>query len=591
MVNLSANGIPLTRFVIRNMSDDPAVDTAVKELNHYLKPQAQDGKGTIYVGLASDIPQLADCAKKVEEEGVLIRIDGESVYIAGGSGRGTLYAAYEFLERFCGWRFFTPELETEPKKDADLTDTTYLYNPVFHYRMNLVPSVGENESLFQKRHLNAKWGPVPLPDEVGGSITCATNNAHTLRELLPDEIYFDAHPEYYAMNENGERARDPQNGTMPCLSNPEVFDIVLENLRKEIKAHPKARYAGVSQTDGPMFCHCPECTKVNEEEETNGGTIYRFLNRIAKTLKDEFPHIMFETHPYVYSTKPPAHEVLADNVAVRLSLMDICREHALSDESCRFNKAILTYIDGWKTKCKNLYLFEYAANFHNYPISIPNFKCLYQNLKRFRCYPITGVTYLGAHTTVPDIEFCEMWTYLQSKLLWEPDMTYAQYVQHAKEFMQAQYGEGWSYIYDYLMLYMLQPSSDIHYGPAAYCEWIIPMLTLPNGDPDMTFIRDGNELFDLAEQVATGKALDNVKRTRLHLVWYELCTTYKGIRKKGNPEQVEALRKKYCKFVETVSQWEHFRINEGEPFDGIFDFEKDPNSYIPKLGTPPWEES
>lgn len=584
MAKLSANGISLERFEIRKMSDIPAVETATNELKRYLAPKTDASSGTIYVGLASDIPELADCAEKVEEEGVLIRITGSGIYIAGGSGRGTLYAAYEFLERFCGWRFFTVELETEPKEDVDLADTTYLYNPVFHYRMNLVPSVGENESLFQKRHLNAKWGPDSLPAEVGGSITCATNNAHTLRELLPDEIYFDAHPEYYAMNENDERVRDFKEGTAPCLSNPEVFDIVLENLRKAIKAHPEARYAGVSQTDGGLFCHCPACTKINEEEQTDGGTIYRFLNRIATTLKDEFPHIMFETHPYLYSTKPPARETLADNVAVRLSLMDICREHALSDESCKYNKKILTYMDAWKEKCKNLYLFEYAANFHNYPISIPNFKYLYQNLKRFRCYPITGMTYLGAHTTDPDIEFCEMWTYLQSKLLWEPDMTWTQYLTCAKEFMQAQYGAGWSYLYDYLMLSMMQPSSDIHYGPAAYCQWIIPMLTLPNGEPDMTFIRDANDLFDMAEQAATGKALENVKRTRLHLVWYELCTTYAYIREKGSPEQVNALREKYREFTETVSQWEHFRISEGEPFDGIFDFEKDPNSYIPKLG-------
>lgn len=581
---LEANGLLLNQFEICVVSDAPAVATAAKELRNYLKPQQEKNVGRIYVGLASDMPELADCAGRLEEEGVLIRIVGQSIFIAGGSDRGTLYAAYEFLERFCGWRFFTPELETAPRDNVSLKDETYLYNPVFHYRMNLVPTTGENESLFQKRHLNAKWGPIPLPDEVGGSITSATNNAHTLKELLPDSVYFDEHPEYYAMDENGQRVRDLQNGTAPCLSNPEVFDVVLENLRKEIKVHPKARYAGVSQTDGPLFCHCPECTRINEEEQTNGGTIYRFLNRIAKTLKDEFPHIMFETHPYLYSTKPPAHEVLADNVAVRLSLMDICREHALSDESCQYNRKIQSYVDGWKTKCKNLYLFEYAANFHNYPISIPNFKCLYQNLKRFRCYPITGMTYLGAHTTVPDIEFCELWTYLQSKLLWEPDMTYSQYLTCAKEFLQAQYGAGWSYMYDYLMLTMLQPSSDIHYGPAAYCEWIIPMLTLPNGELDMTFIRDGNELFDLAEQAATEKALENVKRTRLHLTWYELCTTYKHIREKGTPEQVDALRKKYQNFVETVGKWKNFRISEGGGIDGTFDFDTDPNSFIPKLG-------
>lgn len=583
MYKIYVNEQNIRDFSLLQVSTDPASATALKALKQYLKPHSGSAEGRILVGVVSDIPALSDRLSDVEEEGILIRISGTDIYIAGGSGRGVIYAAYEFLERFCGWRFFTPELETHPHGIVHLKDSEYFFNPPFDYRMNLIPGAGEGTDLFQKRHLNAKWGPMPLPAELGGSVVFATDNAHTFQELLPDSVYFDEHPEYFAMNEEGERIRDTVNGTQPCLTNPDVFDIVLENLRKILKENPKARFASVSQNDGDLFCHCDACRRVNEEEQTNGGTIYRFVNRIAAALRDEYPDMLFDTLPYVFSTKPPEKEVMADNVSIRLCLMSTCREHAVKDESCPYNEKIRNYFRDWTKCCSNIYLWDYTANFKNYPISVPNFKLLYQNMQRYLCFPVKGVMYQGSHTTDPDIEFGGLWAYLQSKLLWNPHMSYGEYLTCTKEFMQACYGEGWQYLYDYLMLTMMQPSSDYHYGPSATCEQIIPMLTLPDGSPDMTFIRDANQLFDFAEQAASGEALEHVRRTRLHLTWYELCTTYGYIRTNGTPEQISELKEKYESFFHAVNRWEHFSLTESEKgriYDVAFDFEKNPNELI-----------
>lgn len=576
-MKIFVNGHDLSAFSLCVQGGDPAVLTAAGELRHYLALGAESGEGTIFLGCAQDLPALA--GRTLAEEEIYLRIDGTRVTVAGGSGRGVLYAAYEFLERFCGWRFFTPALETAPKGTVRLTDREYVYCPPFDYRMNLTPYAGEGTAHFQKRHLNAKWGSEPLPDSVGGSVVYAANNAHTFRDLLPDSVYFDEHPECFAMNEAGERRRAPNHDTQPCLTNPEVFSIVLENLRKTLREHPNARFASISQNDVPEFCHCPACARVNAEEETDGGTIYRFVNRIAAALADEFPRVTFDTLPYVYSTKPPAHETLVENVSVRLCLMDTCREHTLSDESCPYNRKMREYFRNWAGKCRNLYLWDYTANFKNYPISLPNFKLLYQNMKRFRCFPVKGMLYQGAHTTDPDIEFGALWAYLQSKLLWEPDMDYAEYLTCAKEFLHAYYGAGWTYLYDYLMLVLQQPSSDYHYGPSATCEQILPMLHRPDGRTDRTFLRDANRLFDLAERAA-GAQRENVQRTRLHLIWYELCTTYRDVREHGSASEVAALREKYRVFVETVGRWPGFRLSEGAAFDAAFDFDRDPNDFI-----------
>lgn len=585
MYAVYVNDINIQSFRIHICSQESAVQTAADELTAYLKLQNLTDTGTIHIGLLRDMPEIAQKNIQTEKESIYIGVNGRNVYIAGGCGRAVIYAVYEFLERYCGWGFYTPEIETEPIGTVNLGNLDYTYTPPWDYRMVLAPRGSFAGSHFRKRRLNANWGTVSAPDEFGGTVTFATQqNCHTFRDLIPEEVYFEEHPEYFAMNEQGERVRDKVCGTQPCLSHPKVFEIVLENLKKDLKAHPNARFASVSQNDGHVFCHCDACRKVNEEEQTDGGTIYRFVNRIAEAIKEEFPNVMIDTLPYNYSTKPPAKTVMRDNVSICLCLMVACREHAIADESCPYNEKVRKYLADWSKICKYLRIWDYNANFNNYPICLPNIKLLYQNVKYLRKFAVKGIMFQGAHTTMPDIEFSALWSYLESRLAWSPDMSYVEYLNCVKEFLNAYYGSAAPFMYDYLMLLMMQPSSNYHYGPAATCEQVIPMLHWPDGTPNMTFIQDGNELLDLAEIAANGKALEHVKRTRLHLTWYELCTTYQYIREHGTPDEIEKLRNKYELFMNAVSGWEYFRISEGRRFFGTeFDFDVNPNSFIRSL--------
>lgn len=577
MFEILVNETDIREFSVRIIGSHPAFATAADALNKYLQLASAPSDREILVGLAAEFPAFAARAADMKDDSVAISVSEQTIVIAGGGPRGTLNAAYEFLERFCGWRFFTNEVETEPIGTVCLQNTEYVYTPRFDKRMILMPAYW-NHNLLQKRHINAVWGAEPLPDAIGSSIYYAASNAHTMQDFVPADEYFDKHPEYFAVNENGEVVRNDHDGTSPCLSNPDVYEIVLDKVRKTLRGNPDAKFISVSQNDGPDYCHCPECLRVNEEEQTNGGTIFRFVNRIARDIRDEFPKVLVDTLPYNYSTKPPVKTVMEDNVSIHLCLMETCREHSILDESCPYNKKVRDYFRDWAPICKNIYLWDYAANFKLYPVCIPNFKLLYQNMQEYIRFPVKGIMYQDAHTTSPDIEFAQLWGYLQSKLLWEPTADYTTYLGWTKEFMKAYYGEGWEYLYDYLFLLAQQPSSDYHYGPYATCEQIIPMLTKADGTPDLTFIRDANALFDLAERVTSGEQNRHVKEARLHVTFYELCTTYDYIRKNGTDAEISALRDKYECFHNAVSDWEMFYISEGCPslYHTAFDFEKNP---------------
>lgn len=577
MFEILVNKSNIRGFSIRTVREDAACETAAAALTKYLQPASSSDPGELLIGFAEDFSRFSERVKTMTEESVAIAVSGRTVVIAGGGPRGVVYAAYEFLERFCGWRFFTGDTETAPEGTVTILDGEYVFTPRFDKRMILMRSYW-NHDLIQKRHINSVWGSAPLPEDLGSSIYYAANNAHTMRDLLPAEEFFDAHPEYFAMNESGERVRNDREGTSPCLTNPDVFDIVLDRAKRILRGNPHAKFISISQNDGWDYCRCPACSRVNEEEQTNGGTIFRFVNRIARAVREEFPNVLVDTLPYNYSTKPPVKTMLEDNVSIHLCLMETCREHSILDESCPYNQKVRDYFKGWAAVCKNIYLWDYAANFKVYPVCIPNFKLLYQNMQEYIRFPVKGIMYQDAHTTDPDIEFGQLWGYLQAKLLWEPEADYATYLGWTKAFMKAYYGDGWEYLYDYLFLLAQQPSSDYHYGPYATCEQLIPMLTKADGTPDTGFIRDANALFDLAEKKSKGVQLEHVLRTRLHVLYYELCTTYDHIRKNGTEEEISALREKYQFFHAAVFGWEHFQTREGGPslYHSEFDFDKHP---------------
>ena len=45
----------------------------------------------------------------------------------------------------------------------------------------------------------------------------------------------------------------------------------------------------ISQTDVEMWCQCPNCSKIIEEEGSVSGVWLRFVNKIAEELEDEYP--------------------------------------------------------------------------------------------------------------------------------------------------------------------------------------------------------------------------------------------------------------------------------------------------------------
>lgn len=104
---------------------------------------------------------------------------------------------------------------------------------------------------------------------------------HAASYLLPRELFSD-HPEYFRMNEEGERVPDYNF----CVSNPEGLEIVAARAAELTKKLYRSRHAYYFWMDDirGKNCHCPQCRKLSVAEQQLTA-----LNRMQKELRKTVP--------------------------------------------------------------------------------------------------------------------------------------------------------------------------------------------------------------------------------------------------------------------------------------------------------------
>jgi hypothetical protein len=175
----------------------------------------------------------------LKEDGFAIKTDSSRLIIAGGNEKGTLYGVYSFLEKYLGCRMYTPKVKIIPSK-PQIT--------LGNINDQQVPVIG-----FRDTHYRATWDAEytdwhKLDHAPDGERTDWGMWVHTFNELVPPQVYYQAHPEWFAM------VKGKRLPTQLCLANPAVLEVTVQNLRKKIAQNPTAKYWSVSQNDNRDYC-------------------------------------------------------------------------------------------------------------------------------------------------------------------------------------------------------------------------------------------------------------------------------------------------------------------------------------------------
>ncbi len=425
----------------------------------------------------------------INNDGFIIKTAGDKIYFAGAEDKGALNAVYSFLEKYLNCRMYSSSFKSIPQqKTITLQPINDLENPVFSYRSISFYEAANDE--YCRWHKIVDSGD----KKIWGMFV------HTFQKLLPTDKYFKDHPEFFALRGN---IRVPEQ---PCLSNPEVLKIMIDELRKRIKENPGAKIWSVSQNDNYSYCQCSECRKIDEYEGSPSGSIINYVNKIAK----EFPDKIISTLAYQYSRKAPKHIKPGNNVNIMLCTIECSRTKPIASDTSQ--TGFLNDLIEWSKLTDNIFLWDYVVQFTSLISPFPNIQVLQPNIQLFAKYGVKMIFEQGSGNRQAS-EFEELRSYLISRLLWNPEINIDSVMD---DFLIQYYGNAGKQIKEYIYLMqneLLKSNIELNlYGS--------PVDGLDNYlSPEM--IDKYNELFNEAEASAAGEIeyLGRVKIARLPLIY------------------------------------------------------------------------
>ncbi len=369
-------------------------------------------------------------------EDLRIVIGDDTIVIAGGAPRGTLYGVYAFLEDYLGVRFLTAEHTHVPPLGAwrAVGPVDRFFHPTFAMRWTYYGEINRTPDFAARLRINTVTNDAKL-----GGITGIQNVSHSFFAQIPSGVYGKEHPEYFALRDGKRLAPVGNDGyeTEPCLTNPDVLRIVTESVRKTLDGNPQLANVSVSQNDNDRCCTCEKCAALDAAEETPMGSLLTFVNAVADEIARTHPKIAVGTLSYWYTRKPPKTIKPRPNVQIQLCSIECCLIHRIDDPACPQNAVFCRDMRNWGAICNNISIWNYNTNFTNYLLPCPNLRVIEPNVRFFAANNAKGV-FMQCPGDAWAAELSELRNYIISSLIWDPSRSGAQL---CDEFLALHYGQ------------------------------------------------------------------------------------------------------------------------------------------------------
>ena len=467
------------------------------------------GRKVILVGLgrrAAALP-LNIPFERLGEEGFALKTAGDTVVIAGGRKRGTMYGVYALLEKL-GCRWFTRDISRIPRLSRiTIPPLNEVVTPAFEYRE---PFYRESRDRDWAARNRVNGSSTRLDESTGGKIAYYPF-VHSFYQMIPPDKYFRDHPEYFSLVDGARRDAAAQL----CLTNPDVLRLAVEAVFGWIRERPDATIISVSQNDWTGWCECDHCRRVESEEGgAHSGPLIRFVNAIAAEVEKKYPDKLIDTLAYWYTEPPPVTKP-RHNVRVRLCPIGACQSHPY--EKCPRNAYFIKALQGWSRLTDRLYIWHYVTNFAHYPLPFPNFQELAADLAMYRRMGVKGVFLQGNYSNGGGGENAELRAYVTARLLWDPSQDMDRLV---NEFLEGVYGRAAKAMrayYDWMHAQVSSPERHLY----IYMHPGAPYLS-------REFLDRAERLFAEAEALADNEAvLRRIRRDKMSLEYVRLLQSAK----------------------------------------------------------------
>jgi len=531
-------------------------DLAASYMQEYLKEMSGDSipilayepdvgmlRGRILIGEAA-LKATTITRQEVEEAGeggYFVRYADDCLSIAGLTSDGTLSGIYGFFEQL-GAKFLSEEVRIYPDGNTiEVPPMEISRKPFFKFRN--VPWSKSCWDFSSPDHL------IGNPRELGAERSWH----HTSNFLVDYDQYHEEHPEYFALDADGNRlTRDPNAvyfRVHVCMSNPEVQRIAAENLMKWIEKQPERKYFMVSQGDGrsDRWCHCEKCQAMDAVpgiEMTD--RLLNFVNGIARQVADKYPDKILWTLSYTEATGPvPRNEKPEPNVRVLYCPYPYdwgCQSHAFCEKNTKGMKDLADWV---RLYPKQIYIFDYPVGYRMHYQIMGSFYAMADKIRYYADSGIEGIYFCGTPRN-----FNALFKYALGRLMWDPEIDIESAID---EFMNLYYGEKAGPI---MREYFNLIYSEINERPVhQMCEGDNPELTTPE------FAKAGYELFSRAMEAAEDDEdiQQRILDEKIFLLYSDLYNHHKVNGKAGDMELYSRKLVEFTQMAKELKIQDHAR--------------------------------
>lgn len=397
-------------------------------------------------------------------DGYRIVNKGNTVIIAGTSDYGTLYGVYGFLNHEIGFETYAEdEIYYESVTELKLLQFDVTEVPDFEKRQLGYYEVSKNMSYRDRMRVEVHGN-----DWIYGS--------HSHFTIMPKATYYAAHRDWYS-----------PDGTQLCLTNEDMRQEFVKNLKNIIASHPDKHYILLGEEDSNTFCDCDNCKAALELYGTPSGVDMVFVNKVARDIKawlaETDPDRVLYIGTFAYLKTIPAPVVKKEDGTFELTHPDVKAEdnvfiyfaplHAnysygfLDKEN---NSETAESMLGWQAVCDTFCIWTYSANFFNYFTNFNNWgtqALQYQELKSVGGKVIFD---MGTWDTgAPSFE--RLRTYLSAKLMWDTEADTKKLI---ADFMTNYYKDASEYMtkyYDLMRTYLEVIKEDFNMDATCYVNY------------------------------------------------------------------------------------------------------------------------
>ena len=435
---LVRDGRPLHNMIcLPNKQAAPAAVMALKEYRALVKratgtepvrvEKPQPGQPTIFFGRNPWSVTVGISTQGLHPEGFRIQSIGQDIHIVGrdtpkigahrvkahvGMEPGTLFGAYEFLERYYGMLFaWHDDLGTITPSQRNLTIKSMhiVGGPDCSYRQFTKSPNGSANKLFGRR---LRLGH---PIEV--------RHQHNWHRIMSPDVYGKEHPEWFAKIKGKRYVKhySEKRGGQVCTSNPEVVEHFARAAIDHFNKNPKSDMYSIAANDGRKFCTCRPCLDLDSGLNRPDGRrvitdrIITFSNQVAERVAKTHPRKRLGVIIYLDYKYPP-RKVKPHPMLFLVHPTNSGFTHGAFYEGGEWSEAAMER--GWQKAAGKFYKYD-IWHYDQTPMYMiaPVTKHIIQKCRAQKNHGIDG----GYHYVARSYELLGAGHYLLARLMWDYD--------------------------------------------------------------------------------------------------------------------------------------------------------------------------